>query len=127
MSEETETAKGLLAIWQEVGANIQVLGVAGFAGVFIKGLLAPEKHWKRRAVQALVGLFSAIFLGGFIGSLIEGFVTVPAYAYLAAGFICGTAGEVAITFAQRKIFPGEDLSATSTEKQDPPLGSPPTK
>lgn len=104
MSEE-ETARGLISIWQEVGDNIQVLGIAGICGAFIKALLAPEKKWKRRAIQAIAGIFSAIFLGGFIGSIVEQFVTVAAYAYLASGFICGTAGEVAISYAQRKILP----------------------
>ena len=103
MSDEQELV-GLLKVWSEIGDNLQVLGVAGLAGVFIKGLVAPEKQWKRRAVQALIGLFAAVFIGGFIGSLVEPLVTVAAYAYLASGFVCGTAGEVAIAFAQRKIL-----------------------
>jgi len=109
MTEE-ETAKGLLAIWKEIRVNLGVLGVAGLAGGFIKGLLAPEQEWKKRAIQALSGLFSAIFLGGFIGSLVEPLVTVAAYAYLASGFICGTAGELAIAFAQKKIL-GKEAGA----------------
>ena len=84
-----------------------MLGLAGFAGAFIRGLIAPEKRWKRRVAQAVIGFFSAIFLGGFIGSLVEDLVTVPAYAYLAAGFVCGTAGEAVIIFAQKKIL-GKD-------------------
>jgi len=104
--QDPDAAKGLLSIWQEVGENIQVLGIAGLCGAFIKGLLAPEKKWKRRVVQALAGIASAVFLGGFIGSLIEGLVTIPAYAYLASGFVCGTAGEMAISFAQSKMLPG---------------------
>lgn len=118
MSEE-QAATGLIAIWSEVGENIQVLGVAGLCGAFIKALLAPEKLWKRRAVQAIVGLFAAIFLGGFIGSLVEPFVTVAAYAYLAAGFVCGTAGEVAISFAQRKMLSDEKPSSRGRSPSRP--------
>ena len=119
MSDEPS---GLLAIWQEIGMNIQVLGVAGLAGAFIKAIVAPEKQWKRRAVQAIVGLFSAIFLGGFLGSLIEDFVTISAYAYLASGFVCGTAGEGAIAYAQSKLLtdnkPGSSGSSRGGERDE---------
>jgi len=109
MSDE-QNVTGLLAIWKEIGMNIQVLGIAGFCGAVVKGLIAPEKNWKLRAIQASAGIFAAVFLGGLLGSLVEQFVTIPAYAYLASGFICGTAGEAAITKAQSKIL-GEDKGA----------------
>ena len=91
-------------MWEEIGMNIQVLGLAGAAGALVKGLIAPEKNWKRRSIQAAAGVLSAIFIGGFLGSLVEPFVTVAAYAYLAAGFVCGTAGEAAVAKAQSKIL-----------------------
>lgn len=118
MSEEAETAKGLLALWQEIGANIQVLGIAGLAGAFIKALIAPEEKWKSRAIQAIVGLFSAVFLGGLAGSMLEGFVTVPAYAYLATGFLFGTLGEIGIAWAQKKFLESKVPSTPSSRRDE---------
>ena len=118
MSEEAETAKGLLAVWEEIGMNIQVLGVAGLAGAFIKALIAPEEKWKSRAVQAIVGLFSAIFLGGIAGSMVEGFVTNPAYAYLATGFLFGTLGEIGIGWAQKKFLDSKIPSSSPSRRAE---------
>lgn len=118
MSDDPETARGLLDIWQEIGMNIQVLGVAGLAGAFIKALIAPEEKWKSRAIQAVVGLFSAVFLGGLAGSMIEGFVTNPAYAYLATGFLFGTLGEIGIAWAQKKFLDSKIPSSSPSRRDE---------
>lgn len=103
----TENGTDLVSLWREIGTNLQLLMVAGFFGALVRGMLAPEGKLKARLVQGVVGIFSALFLGAFLGGFFEGIVAHPAYAYLASGFICGTAGEVIIAYAQRKIL-GDD-------------------
>ncbi len=102
--DEKDAASGLMALWREIGSNVQVLAIAGVCGAFVKAIVAPEGKWGRRAVQGLVGVLSAVFLGGLIGGLIAPLVAQPAYAYLASGFVCGTAGESGIAVMQRRLL-----------------------
>lgn len=102
--DEKDAATGLLALWHDIGSNIQLLAIAGVCGAFLKAVVAPEGRWRRRAVQGFAGVLSAIFLGGFLGSLIAPFADQAAFAYLASGFVCGTAGEGGIALVQRRIL-----------------------
>ncbi|MEQ3744862.1 MAG: hypothetical protein ABNH53_01325 [Henriciella sp.] len=104
---EKEAADGAAELLGTIGPNLLLLIVSGIAGAFVKGILAPEGNWKKRAIQGVVGVLSAVFLGGFFAGLVEGLVPTPEYAVLAAGFICGTAGELAIAFIQKKILGAE--------------------
>lgn len=94
----------LVTIWKDIGAHVQLLAVSGIAGALIKALLAPSGAWRRRAVQAIAGVFSAIFLGAFIAGIVDGWTSNPALAYLASGFICGVGGEEAMRLVQHKVF-----------------------
>ena len=119
MSEEKELLT-LVQVWQDIGANVQVLGIAGVCGALVKACVAPEKQWKRRAAQGFAGVVSAVFLGAFIASFVEGLMSEivnieTIYVYLASGFVCGAGGESAMGWAQRKILgsQGGDESGNS--------------
>ena len=105
---ENEAADSIATVWANIGSKIQLLAIAGVCGAFLKAILAPEGKWRRRAAQGLTGVFCAVFLGGFLAGMVEGFVSEPALALLASGFICGTAGETALAFVQRRILGGRE-------------------
>jgi len=84
---------GLGTLFKDISANIQVLGLAGFAGAVTKAVVAPEKRWRRRLAQGVAGAASAIFLGPIVANMLTGFVDKEVYAWLAAGFVCGYGGE----------------------------------
>ena len=83
---------------------LQLLAVSGVAGAFFRAALAPEQQWKRRVVQGIAGAGSAIFMGGVVASIINQFVDAGVYSYLAAGFVMGSGGELAVKALQDKFF-----------------------
>lgn len=91
------------ALFKEVGANIQILGIAGICGAIVKAITAPEKRWRRRAVQGIAGAAAAVFLGPLVAHMLESFVDQKVYAWLAAGFICGYGGEAMISMLQNRL------------------------
>lgn len=93
----------LIQIWQQIQANIVMLGVAGAAGAFAKAVVAPEGRLRRRIAQAVVGFLSAIFLGSLLAPFVEPFTSNPYYAWLASGFLCGFGGEAIVDLVQRRI------------------------
>lgn len=91
-------------IWNDLGAQIQLLTISGLAGAVFRTAFAPEAEWRRRIVQGLAGAASAIFLGGLAAGLVNSVMDVGAYAYLAAGFIMGSGGEFAVKAIQERIL-----------------------
>jgi len=87
--------------------QLQILAVSGVAGAFFRAIVAPEKEWRRRIVQGLAGAVSAIFLGGILGHFVNQVVESGPYAYLAAGFIMGSGGEVAVKAIQDRVLGGK--------------------
>lgn len=83
-----------------------ILGISGVGGAFFRILLAPESNWGRRAVQGIVGGLSAIFLGGLVAHIINTFADAGVFSYLAAGFLMGTGGELAVKRMQDRVLGG---------------------
>lgn len=83
---------------------LQLLAVSGIAGAFFRAALAPEQQWKRRIIQGIAGAMSALFIGGVVASVINSMVDAGVYSYLAAGFIMGSGGELAVKAIQDKFF-----------------------
>lgn len=90
-------------IWDQ----LQLLAVSGVAGAFFRAVVAPEKEWVRRIVQGVAGAMSAIFLGGLVGHAIDAVTSAGAYAYLSAGFIMGSGGELAVKAVQDRFLGGK--------------------
>ena len=67
-------------------------------------MLAPEQHWKRRAVQGVAGALSAVYLGGVLGHVIDAISGAGLMSYAAAGFLMGSGGEVAVKAVQDKFM-----------------------
>ncbi len=90
------------AIWDQ----IQLLAISGVAGAFFRAVIAPEQQWKRRVAQGVAGAFSALFLGGLVGHAVDAVTHAGPYAYLSAGFIMGSGGELAVKAIQDRILGG---------------------
>ncbi len=83
--------------------HVTALILSGAAGAYVRAVFAPEAHWKRRIAEGVAGAFSAIFLGGLVGHLIDRITDGGTWAYLAAGFIMGEGG-IAATRGVRKLI-----------------------
>lgn len=95
----------LLETWRQIGSDIQILAMSGAAGAFVRALVSPEGQIKRRIIQGVGGVASAIFLGGALSNIIGSMFAVDSLnAVLASGFLMGVSGEVAIKAMQDKIF-----------------------
>lgn len=99
--------ENLRELWQDIGQQIQLLTVSGVAGAFFRAVLAPEKETGKRIVQGVAGALSAVCLGGVVANIINSFMDAGPYAYLAAGFVMGSGGEVAVKAIQDKILGGK--------------------
>lgn len=91
-------------IAKETWDQLVLLAISGAGGAYVRAVFVPEERWARRVVQGVAGALSAIFLGGAIAQIVSNFVDVPFYAYLASGFIMGSAGEFGVKFVQEKIM-----------------------
>lgn len=102
------TDKGELpSVFRDIANQVTVLAISGAAGAAFKAILAPEKYWRRRIVQGIGGLLSAVFLGGLVGSILQHLTDAGFYAYSAAGFIMGSGGEAAVRRLQEKLLGGD--------------------
>lgn len=81
-----------------------MLAISGAGGAYFRAVLLPEKHWARRIVQGVAGVLSAIFLGGVVAHGLNSIVDTGPFAWLACGFILGTAGEAGVKVLQEKIL-----------------------
>ena len=95
---------GLFGIFKDIGANIQILGVAGITGAVVRALVAPEDQWRRRLSQGVAGAAAAIFIGPVLAHTMTGLVDKDVYAWLAAGFLCGYGGETVMAVIQKRVM-----------------------
>jgi hypothetical protein len=95
---------GLAALFHEVKDQIALLTFSGIGGAFFRALLAPEEQWQRRVVQGVGGALSAIFLGGVLAHVIDGATGAGVMSYLAAGFVMGSGGELAVKALQERLM-----------------------
>lgn len=103
-----DESTGLVKVWIDSGTHLQLLTISGIAGAIFRTLMSPEKQFLRRCIQGFGGAISAIFLGGFLASLLNNISDFGIYSYLASGFIIGTAGELAVKELQERLFEKKD-------------------
>ena len=94
----------LFSIFAGMKDQILLLALSGIGGAFFRAVLAPEEEWKRRIVQGVAGALSAIFLGGVLAHLIDAMTGAGVLSYLAAGFLMGSGGELAVKALQERVF-----------------------
>lgn len=99
-----EDVTGLAALFASMREQIALLAFSGIGGAFFRAVLAPEEQWKRRIVQGISGALSAIFLGGVLAHVIDAATGAGPLSYLAAGFLMGTGGEVAVKAMQDRMM-----------------------
>lgn len=101
--------QSLPLLFLELRDQVVILGVAGIGGALIRAVLAPEAHWRRRIVQGLAGIVSAMFLGGALAEVIAalGIVKLQSNAWLASGFLMGYGGEIAVKKLQDRLVGGK--------------------
>jgi len=90
--------------------TVTVLLIAGFCGSLVRLVLYPEVHWKRWVGRFVVGILSAVFLGGLIGHLIHEWFNLEdaIISSAASGFIVGSAAEQFHDLVLRKIQRHDD-------------------
>lgn len=84
--------------------QISALCLSGAAGAYVRAVFAPEASVKRRLAEGLAGAFSAIFLGGLVGHVIDSATGSGPWAFLAAGFVMGEGGIAAVRGFRKLIF-----------------------
>ena len=95
---------GLTDLFSSMREQVALLAFSGVAGAFFRAVLAPEEHWKRRVVQGISGALSAIFLGGVLAHVIDSMTGAGFLSYLAAGFLMGSGGEIAVKAMQDRLM-----------------------
>lgn len=95
---------GLIQVFANLKEQIALLAFSGIGGAFFRAVLAPEEQWKRRVVQGISGALSAIFLGGVLAHIIDTMTGAGVLSYLAAGFLMGSGGELAVKAMQDKMM-----------------------
>ena len=94
----------LMEFFKSVREQMYLLLISGVAGAFFRAIIAPEENWKRRLAQGVGGAMSAVFLGGVLAHMINQITDAGNMAYLAAGFIMGSGGELAIKTIQDRLM-----------------------
>ena len=94
----------LAGVFGELREQIALLAFSGVGGAFFRAVFAPEKQWRRRVVQGVCGALSAVFLGGLVGHIIDAATGAGPLAFLAAGFLMGSGGEVAVKTVQDRLM-----------------------
>lgn len=84
--------------------QLTMLALSGAGGAYFRAVLLPEKLWRRRIVQGVAGVMSALFLGGLVAYGINKVFDTGPFAWLACGFILGSAGEAGVKALQEKIL-----------------------
>ncbi len=95
---------GLAELFSSMRDQVVLLTFSGVGGAFFRAVLAPEEHWKRRVVQGVAGALSAIFLGGVLAHVIDTMTSAGLLSYLAAGFLMGSGGELAVKAMQDRLM-----------------------
>ena len=78
---------------------MKILIAGGFFGALTKLLLRPEKSWRSRISQLIVGVLCAVFLGGLVAKWLN---AGPA-GLAAAAYVIGSAAEQALGAAQARF------------------------
>ena len=84
--------------------QIAMLAISGAGGAYFRAVLLPEQKWQRRIAQGVAGAFSAIFLGGMVAFGLNKIVDTGPFAWLACGFVLGSAGEAGVKALQEKVL-----------------------
>lgn len=84
--------------------QLAMLAVSGVGGAYFRAVVYPEPDWKKRVAQGMAGAISAIFLGGIFAHMIDAVLKAGLYSYMAAGFLMGTGGEVAVASIQKRLL-----------------------
>ena len=79
--------------------EMKILLLGGLAGAITRLLLHPEKSWKARFSQLIVGVLCAVFLGGLVANWLN---AGPA-GLAAAAYVVGSLGEQALAVAQNRF------------------------
>lgn len=98
-----EDQTSLAALFANMKEQMALLAFSGIGGAFFRAVLAPEEQWKRRVVQGISGALSAIFLGGVLAHVIDTMTGAGLLSYLAAGFLMGSGGELAVKAMQDRL------------------------
>ena len=88
------------------------LAIAGLAGSIVRGVINPESSWRRWVSRFLIGILTAVFLGGLVGHIVAngfGIADKHGYAWVlcACGFTLGSCAEAAIARLQEGIRKGK--------------------
>lgn len=94
---------GLPGLILDVKEQLAVLAFSGAGGAFFRAVMAPEQKWSRRIIQGIGGALSAMFLGGVLGHIIDAMTGAGISSYLAAGFLMGSGGELAVKAMQDRL------------------------
>lgn len=94
---------GLSELFSGMKEQLAVLAFSGAGGAFFRAVMAPEQRWMRRIIQGVGGALSAIFLGGVLGHIIDTMTGAGVSSYLAAGFLMGSGGELAVKAMQDRL------------------------
>lgn len=97
----SETIRHVLSAAPE---QISALCLSGAAGAYVRAVFAPQASWQRRILEGVAGAFSAIFLGGLVGHMLDTLTDAGTWAFLAAGFIMGEGGIAAVRGVRKFIF-----------------------
>lgn len=89
---------------REYADQLTMLALSGAGGAYFRAVLLPEQQWRRRVVQGVAGVMSAIFLGGMVAFGLNKVVDTGPFAWLACGFIIGSAGEAGVKALQDKVL-----------------------
>ena len=95
---------GLADLFTGMRDQLALLAFSGIGGAFFRAVFAPRERWKRRVVQGISGALSAIFLGGVLAHLIDMATSAGPLSYLAAGFLMGSGGELAVKAMQDRLM-----------------------
>ena len=95
---------GLVELFSSMKEQIALLAFSGVGGAFFRAVLAPEEQWKRRVIQGVSGAMSAVFLGGVLAHVIDSMTGAGFLSYLAAGFLMGSGGELAVKAMQDRLM-----------------------
>lgn len=87
--------------------QVSALLLSGAAGAYVRAVFAPEASWRRRILEGIAGAFSAVFLGGLVGHVLQEVTGGGTWAYLAAGFIMGEGGIAAVRGVRKVILKGD--------------------
>ena len=89
---------------QALPEQIGILLLSGAAGAYVRAIAAPEQDWRRRAAEGMAGAFSAVFLGGLVGFILNSWFGAGLWSYAAAGFVLGEGGIAAIRGVRHMIL-----------------------